>query len=161
MEPFSVIVENKTGKLFHGHGYRLNETPPEEAIPTNCQLITIDNSFENSELLYALFIDDPDRIAIDYVHPSLGGITYDWEHGKFNLTKIDLSIDLDQVRNERNRLLSITDNFMNLPDLPESIKDELIQYRQQLRDITDKVGTEWKTVYDVEFPPPPASLSIV
>jgi len=47
---------------------------------------------------------------------------------------------------------------MLIPDLPQSIKNDVVAYRTALRNITDKVGTEWKTVFDVQWPEFPSKL---
>ena len=49
---------------------------------------------------------------------------------------------------------------MLIPDLPADIKADITAYRQQLRDITAKVGTEWNTVYDIQWPEFPEKLVI-
>ena len=68
----------------------------------------------------------------------------DWEAGAFDRTIADL-------RRNRNNLLSATD-FYGLSDV--TMSDEMKQYRQDLRDITEGVTTV-EQVEAVEFPTNP------
>ena len=68
----------------------------------------------------------------------------DWEAGAFDRTIADL-------RQRRNALLSATD-FYALSD--NTMSDEMKQYRQDLRDITEGLATE-QEVKDTEFPTKP------
>lgn len=68
----------------------------------------------------------------------------------------------DLVRAERNKLLFQTDYLM-LSDFPisESEKEEVIAYRQALRDITEQPGFPWSGVVDspeVPWPDKPSFL---
>lgn len=73
----------------------------------------------------------------------MGYITsYDFENKKIVQVDEDLSvlpgpeeIALQNLRNERNRLLVETD-WTQLPDVPEATKNAWQTYRQELRDIT-------------------------
>ena len=68
----------------------------------------------------------------------------DWEAGAFDRAIADL-------RQRRNALLSATD-FYALSD--NTMSDEMKQYRQDLRDITEGLATE-QQVKDTEFPTKP------
>ena len=68
----------------------------------------------------------------------------DWEAGAFDRAIADL-------RQRRNALLSSTD-FYALSDV--TMSDEMKDYRQQLRDITEGLTTE-EQVKAVEFPTKP------
>ena len=68
----------------------------------------------------------------------------DWEAGAFDRAIADL-------RQRRNNLLSATD-FHALSD--NTMSDEMKQYRQDLRDITEGLATE-QEVKDTEFPTKP------
>jgi len=68
----------------------------------------------------------------------------DWEAGAFDRAIADL-------RQKRNNLLSATD-FHALSD--NTMSDEMKQYRQDLRDITEGLTTE-QEVKDTEFPTKP------
>ena len=68
----------------------------------------------------------------------------DWEAGAFDRAIADL-------RQRRNNLLSATD-FYALSDV--TMSDEMKQYRQDLRDITEGLTTE-QEVKDTEFPTKP------
>lgn len=54
-----------------------------------------------------------------------------------------LSEMMDRLRTERNRRLSETD-WIHMPDvtISEDLKNQFVEYRQQLRDVPDKVD-EW------------------
>ena len=68
----------------------------------------------------------------------------EWEAGKFDRAIADL-------RRNRNNLLSATD-FYGLSDV--TMSDEMKQYRQDLRDITEGLSTK-EEVEAVEFPTKP------
>ena len=68
----------------------------------------------------------------------------DWEAGAFDRAIADL-------RRNRNNLLSATD-FYGLSDV--TMSDEMKQYRQDLRDITEGLSTK-EQVEAVEFPTKP------
>ena len=68
----------------------------------------------------------------------------DWNAGAFDRAIADL-------RQRRNALLSATD-FYALSD--NTMSDEMKQYRQDLRDITEGLATE-QEVKDTEFPTKP------
>ena len=68
----------------------------------------------------------------------------DWEAGAFDRAIADL-------RRNRNNLLSATD-FYGLSDV--TMSDEMKQYRQDLRDITEGLSTK-EEVEAVEFPTKP------
>ena len=73
----------------------------------------------------------------------MGYITsYDFENKKIIQVEEDISslpgkteIDLQNLRNERNRLL-VESDWTQLPDVPEATKNAWQTYRQELRDIT-------------------------
>ena len=67
-----------------------------------------------------------------------------WADGKFNRA-------IENLRQKRNALLSATD-FHALSD--NTMSDEMKQYRQDLRDITEGLATE-QQVKDTEFPTKP------
>ena len=68
----------------------------------------------------------------------------DWEAGAFDRA-------IEDLRQKRNALLSATD-FYALSDV--TMSDEMKQYRQDLRDITEGLATE-QEVKDTEFPTKP------
>ena len=67
-----------------------------------------------------------------------------WADGAFNRA-------IESFRQDRNRLLAETD-FYALSDV--TMSDEMKQYRQDLRDITEGLATE-QEVKDTEFPTKP------
>lgn len=56
-----------------------------------------------------------------------------------------------EIRSERNRLLEDTDKYLTIPDYPISDieKEQLIKYRQGLRDLTDQRGFPNKVKWPV------------
>ena len=68
----------------------------------------------------------------------------DWEAGKFDRA-------IASLRQDRNNKLAETD-FYALSDV--TMSDEMKQYRQDLRDITEGLATE-QEVKDTEFPTKP------
>ena len=67
-----------------------------------------------------------------------------WADGAFDRA-------IESLRQDRNRLLAETD-FYALSDV--TMSDEMKQYRQDLRDITEGLATE-QEVKDTEFPTKP------
>ena len=67
-----------------------------------------------------------------------------WEDGAFDRA-------IENLRQRRNALLSLTD-FYGLSDV--TMSDEMKQYRQDLRDITEGLSTK-EEVEAVEFPTKP------
>lgn len=61
-----------------------------------------------------------------------------------------IEVRWNEVRNRRNNLLKETD-WAGAVDVPQSIKDVMFPYRQQLRDVTDTFGAP----DDVIFPDKP------
>jgi hypothetical protein len=62
------------------------------------------------------------------------------------------------LRNARNSLLSETDMYLLIPDLPEDILNDVKAYREELRNISSKFGTEWTTEDDIKWPEVPQKL---
>lgn len=158
MELYGILVLNDTGVPVFNYGYTEEEFPPTSVINPTTTLVTFSKDTENFDIIYALVFADPDRIAVDYKLPNNGGIIYNFNTGSFELHKEDWSIKLDELTHVRNQLLSNTDKYMLIPDLPDDIRNELIVYRQTLRDATSKVGNEWNTIHDIEWPEFPQKL---
>lgn len=72
------------------------------------------------------------------------------------LTEEDFAV----LRQTRNNFLSSTDKILLIPDLPEDIKAEVIEYRRVMRDITTKFGTEWTEPEHVNWPEYPKKLMV-
>lgn len=87
-------------------------------------------------------------------------ITYDFETGKFNVPvhdwATDHKIDLtwDEIRQVRDKMLKDTDGAYT-DDVPQSIKDKWIKYRQLLRDLPDALAEFPPFIAGQMFPPHP------
>jgi hypothetical protein len=68
------------------------------------------------------------------------------------------SDDFDILKNVRNSFLSKTDMYMLIEDLPQSIIDKLTVFRDTIRNIDTKFGTEWTKESHVQWPEVPAEL---
>jgi hypothetical protein len=66
----------------------------------------------------------------------------------------------EELKHVRNNMLSQTDKYLLIPDLPQDILDEIKAHREELRNITSKFGTEWQTEDDIKWPEFPKKLSI-
>jgi hypothetical protein len=64
------------------------------------------------------------------------------------------------LKKVRNNMLSETDKYLLIPDLPEDILNDIKSYREQLRNITTKFGTEWQTEDDINWPEFPKKLML-
>lgn len=62
------------------------------------------------------------------------------------------------LKNIRNNFLSSTDKYMLLTDIPNTLKNKIITYRDTIRNIDTKFGTEWKKMSDVNWPQVPEEL---
>lgn len=156
MATFYVIVNKENGHLFEPFAFQNQNRP----IPSTTQYIAVTESNSDYALLYALFIHDENRIAVDYAHPSTGGVTYDWTTQRFVCVKqTDLPINVDNLRKMRNELLNATDALTHVPDFPAGFMEALVSYRTELRDVTKNVtnGT-WITDKDVVWPEYPEIL---
>lgn len=106
--------------------------------------LNVDSEFISNELSYY-------KTLFDEVYTEI------LSRQKANETKPE-----DLVREVRNNLLYLTDYLM-LPDAPisESEKEEVIAYRQDLRDLTDQSGFPWSGAVDspeVPWPDKPSFL---
>jgi hypothetical protein len=157
MTQYTILVNKNTGVPVVDRVLMDNQplptTLPEFIIP-----VVFDAQTTNFELLKAFFVLDPDRLVIDYKPAMEGGVLYNADTGTFSFHKMDLSINVEAVKNFRNELLRQSDMYMLIPDLPQDIKQELLAYRQALRDSTNKINVEWKTVRDIQWPEFPRKL---
>jgi hypothetical protein len=156
MAQYGFLVNSDTGISVAGPGFKESEFP--SSIPSNTMLVKFDESTANFDTLHGMFFGDPNRLTVNIKPSYEGGIVYNKSNSHFTFNEYNWSIDEDQLRNVRNNFLSATDKYLIIPDLPQSLKDELIAYRNELRNITDKFGNEWKTVHDVEWPPIPSFI---
>ena len=106
-----------------------------------------------------LGLDDENfTVEVEDDFEMMGYITsYDVKNRKIVQVEEDLSVlpgqeetDLQNLRNERNRLL-VESDWTQLPDVPEETKTAWQVYRQELRDITKK----YQSINTVVWPTKP------
>jgi len=68
------------------------------------------------------------------------------------------SEDFNLLKNVRNSFLSMTDKYMLLDDLPQTIVNKLIVFRDTVRNIDKKFGTEWTKESHIQWPEVPTEL---
>lgn len=68
------------------------------------------------------------------------------------------SDDFNILKNVRNQFLAKTDMYMLIDDLPQSIIDKLTTFRDTIRNIDAKFGTEWTKESHIQWPEVPAEL---
>jgi len=71
-----------------------------------------------------------------------------------NLTEEDFA----QLKRVRNNFLTSTDSYMLMNDLPDSLLEKITSYRNTIRNIDSKFGTEWVKESDIEWPDIPTEL---
>lgn len=158
MAVYGLIVNRDTGLPHLNYGLTEEQMPDDLFIPHGCALVKFDDDHKDAALLKALLFVDHENMSVDYKQPVEGGIKYNFDTNTFTFEKINFELNIDALRAVRNNFLSQTDKYMMIPDLPDDIKQELLVYRAALRDATSKVGTEWKTIHDVEWPEFPNKL---
>lgn len=68
------------------------------------------------------------------------------------------SEDFELLKSVRNNFLSMTDMYMLIDDLPQSIIDKVTAFRSTVRNIDTKFGTEWTKESHVQWPEIPTEL---
>jgi hypothetical protein len=68
------------------------------------------------------------------------------------------SDDFEVLKKVRNSFLSMTDMYMLLDDLPQSIIDKVTAFRNTVRNMDTKFGTEWTKESHVQWPEVPTEL---
>jgi hypothetical protein len=160
MKEYGILINSQTGKPVYNTGFQESEIPPEDILPTGTEVVRFSETTDNFELLYALFFTDPNRLSVEYKQPTNGGVIYDIITKTFSFYKQDFTLKLEELQKVRNQLLINTDKYMLVPDLPQDIRADLLAYRAQLRNITSKLGTEWNTIFDVQWPEFPQKLIV-
>lgn len=160
MTNFAILINKNTGIPAQEYAYTGSDILTEDLLPPGTEQIIVTDVTPDFELIKAFFFGDPNRLTTEYKLVRNGGIKYDFTSKTFTFHKDDISVDIQQVRNVRNDMLKQTDLYMLVPDLPEDIKTQLITLRSTLRNITSKVGTEWQTVHDIEWPAFPEKLVV-
>lgn len=140
-----------------------NHIPPESVTPPGLTLVIVDRSTKDYDILYGLFVEDQDKKYANYVPYTSGGITYNFDTKEFSFAiseERDIRF-IDEVRVDRDQRLKFTDELALIPDLPDSLKAELIEYRQQLRDITKNIDPSWESMNQVVWPELPTAFKHV
>lgn len=60
--------------------------------------------------------------------------------------------DFSQLKRARNNMLSSTDKYMLISDLPEPLLVKITEFRDAIRNIDTKFGTEWVMESDISWP---------
>jgi len=66
--------------------------------------------------------------------------------------------DFEILKGARKDFLARTDMYMLIDDLPQTIVDKLTAYRDAVRNINTKFGTEWTKESHVQWPEVPREL---
>jgi hypothetical protein len=125
--------------------------------PPGCQLITVDSTTKNYELLMEMVVGvgNP-ALANGYLHAQDGGILYDWTTNEFTFIKAP-EVDFGPlIRSIRNSELAKSDHLMRVPDLPAELKAQTTAHRQALRDVTNQIKGPDTKIEDIEWPVTPA-----
>lgn len=160
MTNFAILINKNTGIPVQEYAYTGDDILAEDLLPIDTEQVIVTDASPNFELIKAFFFGDPNRLTTEYKLVRNGGIKYDFTTKTFTFHKDDISVDIQQIRNVRNDMLKQTDKYMLVADLPQDIKTQLITLRNTLRNITSKVGTDWKTVHDIEWPAFPEKLVV-
>lgn len=159
MTEFALYIRKENGLPYQTPPYVGDDVEPALSVtPPDCELIIINNTNKDYDLLYAMLIEDPNSIAADYLPYQIGGLKYDFENKTFIFEKA-VPFDLaGAVRQERDRLLKQTDDLALVPDYPGDLHDQIVQYRAALRDLPKNLNSKWKTLEDVVWPERPAHI---
>lgn len=164
MAKFGLMLKEADGYCFNAYPYYENEEPPAEAIPEGVRFVWITDEHPQWEQAYRIFVDDDtegESPWAEYYGPSTnGGPQYDFTLGTFTFPKIDRGETLlEEARRIRDEQLDASDYFMLLDDVPDSIMNAVIAWRQELRDMPNKViSGEWTHSRDLVFSAPPSGL---
>lgn len=74
------------------------------------------------------------------------------EFGEIAPYEVNIELESEMIKDQRNRLLEQSD-WTQLPDVPQSLKDLWVPYRQALRDVPQQEGFPLNVVW----PTPPNS----
>ena len=136
--------------------YKDGEIPPASVWPPEQELVTFDETSPDFNLLYGLFVEDKEKIYTDYAYLHT---KYNSSTGTFTFVLKEITPNIEIIRQERNARITATDKFMFAPDIPDSLKNDLLAYRQALRDITSGLDAD-ATVMTVNWPTIPVAFTI-
>jgi hypothetical protein len=147
MTQYALFFSTETKKPVNLILFKDAEIPPAYVHPDGQILVTFNETTPNFDLLYGLFVEDPDRNYDQYDHFNT---EYNADTQEFTFVKRLIISNLELIRTERNTKIKFTDELMHAPDLPSNLRDDLVAYRQALRDITvglsenvDPMTFEW------------------
>lgn len=154
MNKYALLVYKDTGIAGVGSAFVNEQIPTEEFLPPDKVLVEFDETHPDYELLYLLLVDDNIGTGSEYMPPIKGGVKYNFDTKRFEFTKEPPPNTLEIIRAMRNDMIRNTDDLMLVPDLPQALKDELIAYRQALRDVTAN-ATNITPLDTIAWPTPP------
>lgn len=154
MTQYALFFNTETNKPYNMVVYRDAEIPPEDHWPPNTKLFVFDETTENFDMLYGVWVEDQEKVYLDY---DAFNVVLDPVTGEFTFPMLAKLSNIELIREIRNKKIAETDVFMYAPDLPDSITQQLLAYRQALRDITN--GLDPETAPDViTWPEMPAAF---
>jgi len=160
MSLYSIFVQKNNGKMLpYGICYNEKDKPPIEAIPPDCVLVSFDENTLNYNDLYAMLVDDQNGSANKYLLPTHGGLIYDFESKTFELVLKPVIPIIDIIREERNRLLKLSDTYAMVPDYPVDLNKQILDYRKSLRDLPNTVANTVSNISEIQFPKMPEFLN--
>ena len=155
MAKFGILLK-EDGTLHSGFWYREEDLPNTELLPPDARLLVIEDTRQDYEFLYAYFVEDSNRITTRYLPMQApNAFIYNWNTGEFTFNLAPIPDLLFEVRRERNKRIAETDELMLVPDYPSDLKQQLIDYRAALRDITDNPDPSWERVEQFPWPERP------
>lgn len=164
MAKFGLMLKEADGYCFNTFPYYEGEEPPAEAIPEGVRFVWITDEHPQWEQAYRICVDDDtegESPWAEYMGPSTnGGPKYDFATGTFTFPKINRTETLlEECRRIRDEQLDASDYFMLLDDVPETMMNAVIAWRQELREMPGKVESgEWTHSRDIIFSTPPTGL---
>lgn len=142
MKKYAILVFKDTGVAGVAQAFVDEQIPSLNLLPPDKDLVEFDETHPDFDLLYALTIDDTAGVGAEYLAPIQGGVKYNFDTQRFEFTK-DTPPDVFEIaRNTRNQMIRETDDLMLVPDMPQSLKDQLVTYRQALRDVTNNLTAD-------------------
>lgn len=151
MKKFALIVRNDTGTLQVGSYFNEDEVPSDTAVPLGCTLVHVDpDTTEDYDMLYAMIVEDPEKISVKYLPAHLGGLVWNFDTQKWSFVDDhEKPTLLGLVRRDRDAKLLVTDLHAQVDDYPAGLLEQVLEYRQALRDITDTLDPSW-TIEDLD-----------
>ena len=158
MAKFGILLK-EDGTLHSGFYYKEQDIPDENILPLDARLLVIEDTRSDYEFLYAYFVDDANRITTAYLPLyAPGAFTYNFATSEFTFNLAPVPNLLDEVRKERNIRIAETDDLMLVPDYPADLMQQLVTYREALRNITNNPDPSWTRIEDFPWPARPSFI---